>query len=237
MAPFPFRPAPPGAPSSDRLRAFSLGRSAGVSAFEDLVRSLQVVRAEAGRPLLAEPPPGLVLVERGLLDVARETEDGPPIVLYTLTPGQTCALTLSAALCDARCTATATAAVRSDLLIVPADIVRYLFERDAGVRSFVLTVFHERLLGVMGVMRDAFTEPMRARLARWLLARASVGGALQPVEVTHQQLAAQLGTAREVVSRLLGELAADGLVELARGRITVLDSQRLQESFGGTRRE
>lgn len=228
----PFRPAQPGASTAERLRAFPLGRWAGSSALEDLIRSVHAVRAEAGRALLAEPPPGLVLVERGLVDVSRPTEDGGSIVLYALTSGEACVLTLSSALCDERCSATATAAVPSELLIVPADVVRYLFDRDAGVRKFVLTAFHERLLGVMGVVRDAFTEPMRARLARLIVARASVGGALQPVEATHKQLAAQLGTAREVVSRLLGELATDGFVELARGRVTVLDSQRLLQSLG-----
>ncbi len=167
-------------------------------------------------------------VTAGTVRVQVVSERGRERVLYRVSPGDSCVLTTSClfdhepyaaeGVCETDVTATA----------IPAGAFRDLLGLSASFRDLVLADYARRV-GDMLVMLDAATSRnLGARLAG-LLAERSAG----PVTATHQEIAAELGTAREVVSRALKDFERRGLVALSRGRIDVLDAAGLGRLAGG----
>ena len=109
------------------------------------------------------------------------------------------------------------------LVIVPASLFAQLVAEFAAFRDFVFHLFSERIAELMQLVEEVAFARLDRRLAKLLLARGD--GVLA---ITHQQLAEELGSVREIVSRLLKGFAAQGLVALGREQITVLDREGLQ---------
>ena len=113
-------------------------------------------------------------------------------------------------------------------IALPAETFRTLFEGEAAVRRFVLDLYAVRLEELMLLIEEVAFRKMDERLAAFLLREAEISpGVFQPVQMTHEELAAELGTVREVVSRLLHQFAEEGSVTLERGRVRVIDRKKL----------
>jgi len=96
----------------------------------------------------------------------------------------------------------------------------------------VLDLYSERFIDMMKLVREVAFDRLDVRLARLLLGEAHAGpGMWRPVEASHGELAARLGSAREVVSRILGRLRDDGLVQIERSRTLLVDPSALAERF------
>jgi CRP/FNR family transcriptional regulator len=112
------------------------------------------------------------------------------------------------------------------LLLVPAEVLRRLIERDSGWRQFVFSMYHRRLSGLIALIEEVVFGKLDLRLAELLLEMAADKGTA--LRTTHQELAEQLGSSREVVSRLLKEWERQELVELRRGELTIRDPEYLE---------
>ena len=161
----------------------------------------------------------LPLVLAGTARVYKIGETGREITLYRIEPGASCILTTSCILSDRAFPAFAVAETEVEALVVPAPLLTAWLRDHAAWRTYVFDLLSRRLAHVIELVEDVAFRHVDARLAAYLL------DAMDPhahtIERTHEAVAADLGTSREVVSRLLKDFEQAGLVALARGRIRV----------------
>ncbi len=207
-------------------RALPLLQRAG----PDLVREFQqaafFARIPAGRDVFVEGDrvDAIALLISGVVRVYKIGESGREITLYRFGNGQSCILTANAILSQKTFPAIATVERDAEAVMVPADAFREWIRRYDLWRDFVFDLLSQRLFSVIEIVDEVAFRRMDARLASLLLDRSASGNRLQ---LTHQQIAAELGTSREVISRLLEDFAEQGLVRAGRGLIEVLDSKGL----------
>ncbi|MCM0019126.1 MAG: Crp/Fnr family transcriptional regulator [Tagaea sp.] len=192
----------------------------------DLEESASIVRlADAARLFSAgEPCRNFAIVLAGMVRVQLTAESGREVKLYDVGPGGTCILTTACLLGGNDYAAEALAEGDVDLAAIPRAAFERAMERSAAFRRFALAGFGERLGDLMRTFEAVAFERVGPRLARLLLARARDGA----VETTHQALAAELGSAREVVSRNLKNFERQGWVALERGSVRLLDAGPLE---------
>jgi len=166
---------------------------------------------------------GWIVVESGRVRVGLTADTGREVVLYRLAAGDSCLLTTSALLRQETMLAEAVAETDVSARLVPVAAFERLLAEDAAFRRAVLRNYAERVGELVVVIQDVLFHALPQRLARLLVPRARDG----VVEATHQAIAAELGSAREVVTRALNRFERDGLIRVERGRIVILDADRL----------
>ena len=172
----------------------------------------------------------LAIVASGVVRVYKVGESGREITLYRLERGQSCILTASCILSHVRFPALAIAETDVQAIVVPSFVVRSWMQRFPEWQEYVFSLMAERVSDIIATVEEVAFRRMDTRIARYLL--ESTDGE-EAVAITHQEIAYDLGTAREVVSRVLKEFERDGLVSLSRGEVAVLDRQRLISEFAG----
>lgn len=171
-----------------------------------------------------EDAAGFVLVREGVVAVHLTGRSGREISLYEVAPGQTCVQTTLCLLGQVSYSAEAVAKTPTTLTIVPKGLFHRLLAESASFRDYVFRSLGNRLADVTNVLEQVAFVRIEARLAHELLRRA---GADPVAVVTHQELAAAIGSVREVVSRRLEGLAKLQLVALDRGQVRILDRRGL----------
>lgn len=165
-----------------------------------------------------------VILLSGRIGVYLTGRGGRELLLYAVTPGETCVQTTLGVLGGA--TYSGEAIAESDLVavMVPQTTFETLIANSSAFRAFVFRAFAARLNDLMFVLEQVAFVRVEERLAHALVERA---GGRDVVEVTHQELAAMIGSAREVVSRRLEALSSRGVIANERGLIRVLDAAEL----------
>lgn len=161
------------------------------------------------------------LVLSGLLKLIREDEQGNEILLYFVAPGETCAMSLTCCNSDARSTIRVSAEEDTVLLAVPARNMDEWTERFRSWKTFVMQSYQNRFEALLRTIDSIAFQKLDQRLLKLLREHARTQGS-EMLQITHQELANELNSSREVVSRLLKVMEHDGLVELGRQRIKVL---------------
>jgi len=223
------------APPGKRIAAFPFFDGLSDAGRAMLLDSLQVMRIDAGLELLDEGAlcQALLLVESGGIRVFKISPGGREITLYQVDPGESCVLGTSCVVNDLRYPAHAVCLRDTDALAVPATVFRALYESESAVRSFVMELFSRRLADMMLLVEEVAFRRMDERLAVFLLEQGVFSpGVMKPVEMSHGEIASHLGTAREVVSRVLQQFADDGLVRLERKKVIIINSQELRTRTG-----
>ncbi len=178
------------------------------------------VRATSGDVLFrpGEDCRGFLAVRRGTVRVGLTAANGREIVLYRVGPGEICLQTFSCLVEGRTYGAEGVAEEAIDALLIPPPAFDALLAQDCDFRSAVLASVAGRFEDFEQVVQTLAFTGLEARLAGALLRLA---GERDLVLATHEALAAEIGSAREVVSRQLGLMARQGLVSLARGRIVI----------------
>lgn len=174
---------------------------------------------------------GLPLVIQGVLRVHKASESGRDVTLYRIGPGESCILTASCILNESPFPASAVTETPVVAALLPPGRVRAWMDRYPAWRGFVLGLVTRRLAEVIGVVESVAFERLDRRIARLLLERAA-GGPV--VRMTHQAIADELGSSREVVTRLLRELEAEGLLQTGRGVLRLLDPDAVAVRAAGS---
>ena len=190
-----------------------------------LCRPEALLRLPAGTQLFAERQPcqGFPLLLEGSIKVVKTAASGREMLLYRVEPGESCIITSSCLLGHAPYTARGEAETPITLLILPSPVFDRLVAEQARFRDFVFHLFSERLAELMQLVAEVAFHRLDQRLAKLLLAKHG-----DTLHATHQQLAEELGSVREIVSRLLKGFAAQGLVALGREQIGILDRNGLK---------
>jgi CRP/FNR family transcriptional regulator len=189
------------------------------------LQGLSPARAPKGTVLFrpGQPCRGFPLLLEGTVRVSQTSPAGREIVLYHVEPGQGCLLSGGCLLGHSDYGASGIAETDVTLLTLPPALFQELLLEHEPFRRFVFGMYGERLAQVMQLVEEVAFRRLDARLARLLVERGPV------LATTQQQLAEELGSVREIVSRLLRQFESRGWVELGRSRIRVRDRGALAE--------
>lgn len=169
-----------------------------------------------------QPCMGFALLLSGSARVVKAAPNGRELHLYDVLPGETCILTSSCLLGKSTYQARCTMQQRAELVVLPPDTFRLLFSTSESFREQVFSRFSERISELLQLVSAVAFQKLDQRLAAWLAERES------PIRITHQALADDLGSLREIISRLLKNFAEEGWVRLGREQIVVLDAAALR---------
>ena len=191
-----------------------------------LAAEARVIRAPADTVVFS---PGaaadnLLLVIEGVVRVQHLSGSGRQIVLYRVEPGESCVMTTACLMAHAAYSAEGVTETPVAAVTVPRRLFDELVALSPAFRSFVFDAYARRITDLFLLIDEVAFQRIDMRLAQKLLDLARGGGS---VAATHQQLAAELGTAREVVSRQLQEFRRRGLVTGARGETRIADPAAL----------
>ena len=185
-------------------------------------------RIPAGRDIFVEGDPvdGIALLISGVVRVYKIGETGREITLYRFGEGESCVISANAILNTKSFPAIAAVEKEVEAIMIPAEVFNDWVRRYDPWRNFVFNLFSQRLSTVMDIVDQVAFQRMDRRLASFLLDRSAIHN---PVAITHQEIANELGSSREVISRLLEDLAGREIVQLSRGEIEVLDRRALED--------
>lgn len=184
------------------------------------------IRLPAGACVFSEHQPcaGFPLLLDGSIKVVKQASSGRELLLYRVTPGGSCIISSSCLLGHTDYNARGIAETPLTLLALPVGEFGRLLVEHAPFRDFVFHLFSERIGELMQLVEEVAFARLDQRLAKLILARQA-----DTLNITHQQLADELGSVREIVSRLLKGFAAQGLVSLGREQLTVIDRDGLNK--------
>jgi CRP/FNR family transcriptional regulator len=182
------------------------------------------MEVSAGTVLFDEQQPcqGFPLVLTGAIRVIKLAANGRELPLYRVLPGESCIITSSCLLGHADYNARGVAESDTTLVLLPRVLFDELLAQEV-FRDFVFHLFSERIAELMQLVEEVAFRKLDQRLANLLLGKG------RQLHVTHQQLADELGSVREMVSRLLKGFADQGLVQLGREQIEILDPAGLRK--------
>lgn len=170
-------------------------------------------------------PDNLLLLLDGRVRVQQTSESGRDIVLYRVEAGESCVLTTACLLAHEPYSAEGITETEVTAVAIPRGAFDRLMASSREFREFVLTAYARRITDLFRVIDEVAFGRIDVRLAGRLLSLAGQGDDLA---ATHQQLATELGTAREVISRVLHDFQKRGLIAQSRGHITLLQRDSLE---------
>ncbi|MBE0687312.1 MAG: Crp/Fnr family transcriptional regulator [Anaerolineaceae bacterium] len=167
----------------------------------------------------------IALLISGVVRVYKIGETGREITLYRFRQGESCILTANAILSNKSFPAIATVEEDAEAIIIPAEVFRDWVKHYDLWREFVFELLSERLATIMAVVDEVVFQRMDRRVAAWLL---KLNVQSDAIRITHQEIAADLGSSREVISRILEDFSKNGLISLGRGTLELIDIDGLE---------
>ncbi len=192
-----------------------------------LIETSRIVRLPAGTRIFGpgQAPDAYLLLINGSVRVQQVSDTGREIVLYRVSAGESCVLTTACLMGYEDYQAEGIAETDVEAAAIPRTTFDDLIAKSAAFRRFVFTAFSVRVSNLMRVIEEIAFSRIDVRLAQHLI---KLGGTQNHIDFTHQQLAAELGTAREVISRQLNEFQRRGWIATSRGAIDILDAAALE---------
>ncbi|SHN16062.1 Crp/Fnr family transcriptional regulator [Rhizobacter sp. OV335] len=205
------------------LQRYPMLRELPAAQLAELLTDAALLRMPAGSLMFDENQPcrGLPLLLSGSVRIVKAAPNGRALHLYQVRPGDSCILTSSCLLGHAPYHARGTAECDIELVVLPPAAFKRLMAQLESFREHVFSNFSQRLTDLMALVSAVAFQKLDQRLAALLVARES------PLHTTHQALADELGSVREIVSRLLKNFADQGWLRLGREQIEVLDAAAL----------
>ena len=162
------------------------------------------------------------LITKGLLKIVRQDDEGHEILLYYLDGGNTCVMTVTCCMKQEKSKIKAIAEVDTHLLLIPFHYMDEWMRNFRSWRNFILQTYSARFEEMLAALDSVAFESLDTRLLRYLSDREK---ALDTHEfhITHQQIAQELNSSREAVSRLLKKLENSGHIQLGRNRIKIIN--------------
>lgn len=161
------------------------------------------------------------IVMRGSLRVMRTEEDGREILLYYLGTGESCVMSILGGIHQETSKVKAIAEEETEIMLVPASKINRLLREHPEWMKYFFRIYHERFVELLDVVNAIAFRKMDERLLMLLQKKCEFTGN-KILQVTHEQLANELGTSRVVVSRLLKQMQDENLVILGRNKITLI---------------
>lgn len=203
-------------------------QQAGPELLADFKNSAYLARIPVGRDIFVEGDrvDALALLISGVVRVYNIGVTGREITLYRFGLGDSCILSANAIFNHQTFPAIATVEQEATAVMIPADAFREWVRKYDLWRNFVIELLSNRLSSLMAVIDEVAFQRMDTRIAAFLLEK---GQDENPLHITHQEIAAELGSSREVISRILEDFSSQGIIVTKRGEIEILDFDLLEE--------
>jgi CRP/FNR family transcriptional regulator len=170
---------------------------------------------DIGDPILYMP-----LLLKGQLRVLREDAEGHELLIYYIRSGETCAMSLICCSGNAVSNVRAVAEEDSELLLLPIQIIDEWTTKYPSFKSFILKTYQKRFEELLNTIDSIAFHNLDDRLSQLLKQKSENEGS--ELKTTHQELANQLNSSREVISRLLKQMERKGKIQMGRNKITLL---------------
>jgi CRP/FNR family transcriptional regulator len=170
---------------------------------------------------------GLILISSGQLRIYTTSDDGREITLYRLLERDICLFSASCMLHSVQFDLQVSAERDTEFWLVSSEAYSALMKESAPIANFTNSIMASRFTEVMWLMDQLLWKRMDQRIAKFLLDEAALDSS-DTLKMTHEAIANHLGTAREVITRLLKYFQSEGAVKLSRGAIEILDAERLE---------
>ena len=171
---------------------------------------------------------GLLIIQSGQLRVYALSSEGREVTLYRLFDHDICLFSASCVMPDIQFEVVVEAEKDTKLWVIPSCLFKELMEESAAVANYANQLISSRFSEVMWLMEQIMWKSFDKRLAGFLLEECALEGS-ESLKLTHERIAAHLGTAREVVTRMLRYFQSEGMVRLSRGEITITDEKGLRK--------
>ena len=206
------------------LHHYPMLRALPAGTLDEIMGSATYMKVPKGAMMFDEHQPcmGFPLLLSGSARVIKASPNGRELHLYYVQPGEACILTSSCLLGKTHYQARGLVQQDLELVVLPPATFRALFSTSEAFREHVFSRFSERMSDLLELVAAVTFQKLDQRLARALVSKPS------PIRTTHQGLADELGSLREIVSRLLKNFADQGWVHLGREQIDVIDAPALQ---------
>lgn len=187
---------------------------------EDKIFFEQTVRLEQGNKILNENEQctHVLFLVKGEIEVFKISKNGKSFRLYTIKEGESCVLNLSCVLSDNNYLAYAKALTDIECVLLPRNDFLRLFQLYEGLRKYVFELISTRLVQITAKVEGIVLDSIDTRLHAWLLEKNT-----DIIYVTHDDIANQLGSAREVISRQLKKWENENKIKLYRGKIKIIN--------------
>lgn len=208
-------------------KAFPILSDLPGGARRSVLQGAEPIAFEAGDVLfdVGDGCDGFGMIVAGRIRVSAQSRGGRELVLYRVNPGESCTMTASCLLSGAPYPARGVVECPIAGIFLSRTVFRHLVDSSDSFRDFVFSILTNRIDHLMEVVCEVAFHKLDLRLASRLLELGPT------VEMTHQQLADEIGSTREMVSRILEAFADRGWVELRRRRIDIVDSAALQDEI------
>lgn len=175
---------------------------------------------------------GFLAVQSGQLRVFTQSDEGKQITLYRLFEGDMCLFSASCVIKSVSFDIFVEAAEDSFVCQIPASVYKKLTDENIAVANYTNEVMAQHFSDVMWILDQVLNKKLDARIASLLLEECDIAQT-DYVQLTHEQIASHLGSAREVVTRMLRYFAAEGIIRQERGKTFIADRKALQKIASG----
>jgi len=216
------------------LMQYSFFENSPEAAREKLLQDASILHCDSGQVLYGHDGPcdKVLLIGSGSVRVYVSGQSGREFTLYRVTAGEICPVNIQSACDNAGVVAYAQAEDRLEAVVIPANRFRHWLRDFAEAKQYLFESTFDRFVELIGRFRTITTHKIDRRLADFLLRKFAESDAPRPLIVmTHEDIASELGTVREVVGRRLQKLEGAAAVELGRGRIWLRDKEKLQDTL------
>lgn len=183
----------------------------------------QLKKFPAGSVILQEDSyiKAIPLVLNGSLKVMRTDKDGHEILLYYITPGESCIMSFLGGIHNETSKIKAVVEEDAEILFIPVEKANEWVKKFPEWADFIFKLYHKRFEELLTAVNAIAFQKLDMRLLQLLKQKAELYQTKE-LKITHQQLADELGTAREAVSRVMKQMENEGLVVLSRNKVTLL---------------
>lgn len=184
------------------------------------IQNIEVREIESGQTILKEHEyiKGIPLVLEGSIKLRKMDLSGREVIFYRIQPGESCILSITSCMNEKGSHAEAITDKKTRMVVVGAASIRSWMEQYPSWRKFVVRLYYDRMANLLTLLDQVIFASVDSRLIKHLKQKA----VNNQLEITHQELAGELGTAREVISRLLKQMERNELIALERGKIKIL---------------
>ena len=170
---------------------------------------------------------GLLLIGSGQLRVYTLSDEGREVTLYRLFELDICLFSASCVMPSVQFEVVIEAEKDTELTVIPSCLFKNLMEDSAPVANYANQLISSRFSEVMWLMEQIMWKSFDKRLAKFLLEESALEGT-NTLKITHEKIANHIGSAREVVTRMLRYFQGEGIVSLSRGTVELTDIKALQ---------
>ena len=198
---------------------------------QERIRSTSILHSVRGGTMLHNGGPdclGLLLVKTGQLRAYMLSEEGREVTISRFFEMDMCLFSASCVMKNMQFDVFIEAEKDSDIWVIPACLYQNLMDESLALANFSHNLITSHLSDVMWLMEQIMWKSFDKRLAKFLLEESALEGT-HSLKITHEKIANHLGTAREVVTRMLRYFQSEGMVRLTRGSVDITDEKKLRK--------